>query len=1177
MLGNISNRGGRTPSSQQGEKDKNSPIPSTPVARNNVKTESKSSASIRHRQFSKPYGDLSQLRPVSPPLNTAVLHRDNPVLSPGKYIEDMPSKFSEGDAGQRASNTLENYQREQDTSTTATQPLASQSVAFQPVLAVSFRCELSERKLIRQQNACKHDYETRPLPPLPAETTAAMGDLEDNLHQRNPDTARPFYRCEGVSSPQVYNPKLRKHHYRPIRIQNLGHDEWCQPADVFLPIEITYPPLSGQDLSEVQGLGYIHAAPPIDHLGTCTTWKGLTLIDAEQLLRIHQTFRITVNYLLAGQVADLIQSYNSASWSTAHADFNSSDLIHRRRCHVSWEQLLVTMKSSLGCFEQQEENRSRFIDMLYLYLSTVDCFQFDEDNGSDSASISFILRYCETNTAPLLQPVVEATWLPDYLSIRSVEMYPREGEQLVIVPVYQNHADCGLSRWQDAIRYSSRTNLPWLKWDHTVSGWKGIIPRFSEIRDSKDQRYGSVCRTNRAGRHAIVNLLRIDIVAFRAEVSDSGIRVERTIRVRLTIKVRPCWATDRVLSNVSQPHSTHPNKGEIVKSLSKEDTTGHTIGSPFSNTPDEQVASVVQGRITPSMNHWSSRAHQFEKEVMSKVRNEENKLVAKYLDGDSRQSHSSRVETITEVLERYGLSGKPKTEMDFDTDIQAYPVTMPRVVQYHPSHMFGNPYATVRHNRVSRNRVRRNRGSACSSGSARSSTTGQSHRSSSTSVFPDPYTSFLSRMQASVSATRRMRGDSTQEDPSSPIAEQARGSSLEVLQRLPPRQSTPQSTARTASEYSFGDRERRIQPASAELFAIAQTLHHQPQIRKRARGTSFEQSPMKRTREDCGETATAVVDSGYMSDSASISAYPSPPVTSALDEGDDRSTAATSPVTTRTRFDVLTSRVSSGFTDSNEATESCDTSRVSSNYNPYNDPQIQHEQSFMRDAIREIEADGPVSPQERKDLYEALKRSMQDSERLSHERLGIHLSQDFTDSEATDNDISSNIGTDFQEELAKIAENNHEGTESCQSSISRRVSLHNQTYLRCLASGTHSALNVRDFELDTDSEYQSDSSDFVDDPSHNSDSSPPGPKEHEDQKRSESTLKAGEDRPMPLMGFFGAGPAARGRLGPIRGPRSQPRSRGVQRRGPLPKCFGCEVRDQGNRLGNGEVKSGSPW
>ena len=1160
-------------------------MPSTPVAgnSNNVKTGPKSGASIRHRQFSKPYGDLSQLRPVSPPLNTAVLHRDNPVLSPGKYVEDMPSKFFEGDAGQRASNTPENYQREQNTPITATRSLASQIIAFQPVLAVGFHCELSERKLIRQQNARKFYYETRPLPPLPAEANTATGDPEDDLHQRNPDTVSPFYRCEGVSSPQpssVYNPKLRKHHYRPIRIQNLGHDEWCHPADVFLPIEITYPPLSGQDLSEVQGLGYIHAAPPIDHLGTCTTWKGLTLMDAEQLLRIHQTFRNTVNYLLASQVADLIQSYNSASGSTAYADSNSSDLIHRRRCHLNWEQLLVTMKSSLGFFKKQGETRSRFIDLLYLYLSTVDCFQFDEDNGSDSTSISFILKYRETINAPSLQAVVEATWIPDYLSIRSVEMFPREGEQLVIVPVYQNHADCGLSRWQDAIRYSLRSNLPWLKWDHAVSGWKGIIPRFSEIRDSKDQTYGSVCRTKRAGRHAIVNLLRIDIVAFRAEVLDSGIRVERTIRARLTIKVRPCWATDRILSNVSQPQSTYPSKDEVIKSLSEEGTTNHVVESPFSNNPDKQVASVVQGRITPSMNHWSSRAHQFEKEVMSKVRDEEDKLVAKYLDGGSKESHSSRVEAITEVLERYGLSDKPKTEMVFDTDIQAYPVTMPRVMQHHPSHMFANPYATVRQHRISRNRVRHSKSSARSSGLARSSTKEQSHRSSSTSDFPDRYTSFLSRIEASIAATRRMPGKSTQEDPSSPVAEQARGTSLEVLQRLPPRQFTPQSTARTASEYSFGDRERqerRVQPASAEVFAIAQDLHHQPQIRKRARGTSFEQSPVKRTHKNSGETAAAMEDSGYKSDSASINAYPSPPVTSALDEGDDRSTAATSPVTTRNRFDILTSRVSSGFIDSKEATESCNTSRVSSISDPYNDPQIQHEQNFMRDAIREIEAEGPVSPQERKDLYEALKRSMQDSEKLSHERLGIHLSQDFTDSEATDNDFSFNSEPDVQEELANVADNNHEGTESCQSSASRRVSSHNQTYRHCLASGTHSALNVRDFELDTDSEYQSDSSDFVDDPSPASDSSPPGPKEREDQKRSDSTFKAGEDRPTPLMGFFGAGPAARGRLGGVRGPRNQPRSRGIQRRGSLPRCFGCHERDQGNRLGNGEVKSGAPW
>lgn len=548
---------------------------------------------------------------------------------------------------------------------------------------------------------------------------------------------------------------------------------------------------------------------------------------------------------------------------------------------------------------------------------------------------------------------------------------------------------------------------------------------------------------------------------------------------------------------------------------------------------------------------------------MSKVRSEEHKLAAEYLDCDSKESHPRRVETITEVLERYGLSDKAKANMVYDTDIQAYPVAMPRLMQHHHSHMFDSPYARVRHSR----------------GSARSSTTRHSHSSSSTSVLTDGLTSFLSRMRASMSATRRMRGQSTQEDPVSPTAEQARGTSLEALQQLPPRQITPQSGARTASEYSFGDRERPVQPASAEVFAIAQTLHHQPQpqIRKRARGTSFEQSPTKRTREDRGETAAVVVDSGYASDSASISAYPSPPVTSGLDEGDDQSTAATSPVTTSNRFAILTNRISSDLTDNKESGESCDTSRVSSSYNAYNDSQLEQEQILMRDAIREMEAEGPVSPQERKDLYEALKRSMQDSERLSHERLGIHLSQDFTDSEYTDNDFSSNIGTDFQEELAKIAENNHEGTESRQSSTSRRVPSHNETFHRCLASGTHSALTARDFELDLDSEYHSDSSDFVDEPSRASDSSPPDPKEDEDQKRSECPIQAQEDRRTPLMGFFGAGPSARSRIGPVRGPRGQPRSRGVQRRGALPKCFGCEVRERGNRLGNGEIKSGAPW
>ena len=39
------------------------------------------------------YGDLSHLRPVTPPLHRPGQHEDRPILSPGQYVDDVPSKF----------------------------------------------------------------------------------------------------------------------------------------------------------------------------------------------------------------------------------------------------------------------------------------------------------------------------------------------------------------------------------------------------------------------------------------------------------------------------------------------------------------------------------------------------------------------------------------------------------------------------------------------------------------------------------------------------------------------------------------------------------------------------------------------------------------------------------------------------------------------------------------------------------------------------------------------------------------------------------------------------------------------------------------------------------------------------------------------------------------------------
>ena len=862
---------------------------------------------------------------------------------------------------------------------------------------------------------------------------------------------------------------------------------------------------------------------------------------------------MTVNSLLATQVADLLRSFKPISRDFGVTASTPLDGILRRRCCLSWSLLVDAMKRSLGMVNTDDETNSGDIDLLYLYLSTVDCFQFDEGNESRGGSIDFILKYHSITISPSLQPVVEATWLPDYLSFPGVSLFPREGEQLAIIPFYRIHANCGLRRYQDAITYSLGTQLPWLEWDHTVSGWKGTIPRYSEIRDAEDEKYGKVYRTNRVGGDTIVNLLRINVQAIRREALHSGVHVERTVRARLTIKVKPCWARDRTVSTISQGQLAESLKDNNAQSSVSEVNQEHVVGSLFDSNSSGVAGGVFLGCVTPSMYHWSSRSQRFEQEVMSKVRDGESPLVNEYLGTDSKKSPSRGVETITDILAQYGLVNKAKDPMVYDTDVRAYPMAMSRIMENLNTHRFANPNTSPRY-------IRR---SNCSY------TRRRDHRSSSASALTDQYTGFLANIQASMSATNRAHGSSASENPARPILGRT---PLEELQRIPQRHITPPSTTGTFSDYSFRRREMNVQPASAELFAIAQTLHHQSIDRKRITSASFEQSPAKRIRELNDYTMHSSDDSGYCSDSASLSAYQSTLSTSKPGKSDDLSLTPTSPVTLGS-YAVLARRTSSDVMDCDEASGSSRTSRVSSSRDPYNDPCVQQEEALLlKNALRETE--GCSSPRERREIYEALKRSMQDSERLSHERLGIHLSQDFTDSEVTDIDLSSHKDTDTQDEMAITVSNDHDGTESRQSSSSHTLSSHNETYRRCLAISARRIQTSR--ETDSDYSYQSESSDFVEHPFFASNSSAPVSRERHMLSSTDRAPRVPEHRSSPLMGLFGAGAAARGRS-VIRGPRGLPRSRGTtQKRSVGRKCYGCEPRDMA-RLENGEVKSGALW
>ena len=167
-----------------------------------------------------------------------------------------------------------------------------------------------------------------------------------------------------------------------------------------------------------------------------------------------------------------------------------------------------------------------------------------EPTGSQNTAIDLRFLY-----SPSLLPenphklAVEAGWSPDFLTFEQLGVVPREGEEHQIVPKYNSKAVFRVDGHHTDLRYSLETPLPWLTWDDHLQGFKGIVPMYSEIRDT-DSRLGKVYRPGRIGPHGTVNQLRIEIKARFTEFCRPSLCIQRTVRTCLTFRVIPWYAVD---------------------------------------------------------------------------------------------------------------------------------------------------------------------------------------------------------------------------------------------------------------------------------------------------------------------------------------------------------------------------------------------------------------------------------------------------------------------------------------------------------------------------------------------------------------------------------------------------------------------------------------------------------
>ena len=748
------------------------------------------------------------------------------------------------------------------------------------------------------------------------------------------------------------------------------------------------------------------------------------MIEAKHLFRIHQVFERTVSSLVSGQLTDLPRGSLPVSWISGPDGTDDFPIGFSRRLALSPKQLASTIKRALAARGQYQENeaQSSFNRLIDLYLAKSDFLIVNNPSDPHDGATDVFIKYCKHEAGlPTLTPSLVAGWYPEFLSFTRLDFRPREGQQLTIVPHYRCGAFSKTLGCQVDTRFSLESPVPWLEYDDSISGWRGTVPLFSEFRDGEDdRRIGKVYRAGRTGPYAIVNLLRIEVKAVRTE-SHGSICVERTLRARLTIKVLPFWSKGFTPS--PQSGSIQPKAGQRVTSAtlhrtSRAVSSGSRLDklsepsiyvSPKTELPSEKLEGPPIDQRSPSQRYWATESQDFEQAVISRVRNSPDQKNSDDSENvrsfDDAKPDTSRAATI-QAFERFGLS---KPQLVPQTELECYAASIMRPLKLQDGH-HSHQKSTDRHSSVE-----------SFPGFAPSGSVRRLHDRQSNPSRPQKWQNFLQHFRETMATTRRTFSPKAEQVPASPTP--LRDQNVPVAPTLAEgtlhRDITASSEVATEARRTF-ERENSFLPASAELFALAEALHHQPFVqeqspRKRSRGVSFEVSPFKKTREN-GDTERVLPDT---------------PTRSGIDDGlrntvaspsDTEDVMVQSPpsfIPFNNRFDILAGLRDDGSdTDLDSDSESSAKSEASSTHDiivdAYADPEIQKEQALLWKILSEQSSedadDAKLSAEERKQLFEATKQSWATEERRQSARLGINLSEAFSASdilEQSDSESSS--------------------------------------------------------------------------------------------------------------------------------------------------------------------------
>lgn len=328
-------------------------------------------------------------------------------------------------------------------------------------------------------------------------------------------------------------------------IKGLGVAQSC-PQAMFRPVIQAYPiPHRAKSGSS---LGYLHASPFIEHIDITTTWKGLLLSDAEQLLYLHRAFKDSLEDVLADAINNMHKELQQQ-----YASYHKSDVgvlvkpSLNRQLSFSLHHLILSMSQRLElCGKLLEKGSTRDFRMIIpLYLSSCDCLLGFEGDGVGDATVEVCVQHRDPLTHTVsLGPVHQAAWISDMLSFNEIRKVQREGQELIIIPRYCGNAAFTANITRTSVGFSIESSQPWLSWDQSISGFRGQVPLYSEMGGRRMKGSGKVYGVPPDGSYATIKALRIEIKASLTAGYGSSIRLERTIRARLTFKIIPWYAHD---------------------------------------------------------------------------------------------------------------------------------------------------------------------------------------------------------------------------------------------------------------------------------------------------------------------------------------------------------------------------------------------------------------------------------------------------------------------------------------------------------------------------------------------------------------------------------------------------------------------------------------------------------